>query len=108
MPKTIERLAADLLNDPVRVAVEPVASVVDTIEQRLCYVEKPEKKQALISALKENDGRSVLVFSRTKHGADASRGSCRRPVSVATRSTATSRRRRASAPCRISRREKRA
>ena len=51
-------------------AVEPVASVVDTIEQRLCYVEKPEKKQALISALKENDGRSVLVFSRTKHGAD--------------------------------------
>ena len=30
----------------------------------------PEKKQALISALKENDGRSVLVFSRTKHGAD--------------------------------------
>ena len=62
MPKTIERLAADLLNDPVRVAVEPVASVVDTIEQRLCYVEKPEKKQALISALKENDGRSVLVF----------------------------------------------
>ena len=70
MPKTIERLAADLLNDPVRVAVEPVASVVDTIEQRLCYVEKPEKKQALISALKENDGRSVLVFSRTKHGAD--------------------------------------
>ena len=70
MPKTIERLAADLLNDPVRVAVEPVAAVVDTIEQRLCYVEKPEKKQALISALKENDGRSVLVFSRTKHGAD--------------------------------------
>ena len=70
MPKTIERLAADLLNDPVRVAVEPVASVVDTIEQRRCYVEKPEKKQALISALKENDGRSVLVFSRTKHGAD--------------------------------------
>ena len=70
MPKTIERLAADLLNDPVRVAVEPVASVVDTIEQRLCYVEKPEKKQALISALKENGGRSVLVFSRTKHGAD--------------------------------------
>ena len=70
MPKTIERLAADLLNDPLRVAVEPVASVVDTIEQRLCYVEKPEKKQALISALKENDGRSVLVFSRTKHGAD--------------------------------------
>ena len=70
MPKTIERWAADLRNDPVRVAVEPVASVVDTIEQRLCYVEKPEKKQALISALKENDGRSVLVFSRTKHGAD--------------------------------------
>lgn len=70
MPAAIERLASDLLHDPVRVAVEPVASVVEIIEQQLCYVEKPEKKQALISALQRYDDRSVLVFSRTKHGAD--------------------------------------
>ena len=61
MPKTIERLAADLLNDPVRVAVEPVASVVDTIEQRLCYVEKPEKKHLtdVYKELMQNYGRKT-------------------------------------------------
>ena len=70
MPRPIERLAADLLHEPQRVAVAPVASVVDTIEQRLCYVEKAEKKPALIAALRYYADRSVLIFSRTKHGAD--------------------------------------
>ena len=55
---------ANLLRRPPVGRGRPIRALI------LCYVEKPEKKQALISALKENDGRSVLVFSRTKHGAD--------------------------------------
>jgi ATP-dependent RNA helicase RhlE len=69
MPKPIEQLAATLLHKPQRVSVAPVSSVVDRIEQQLCYVEKPDKKQALISTLQHYDG-ATLVFSRTKHGAD--------------------------------------
>lgn len=54
---------------PVRVEVTPVASAVDAIDQRVYFVEKPEKKKLLVSLLREED-KSVLVFSRTKHGAD--------------------------------------
>ena len=90
MPKTIERLAADLLNDPVRVAVEPVASVVDTIEQRLCYVEKPEKEAGPdLGAERERRPFGAGLLAHDSTAPTASRGSCRRPVSVATRSTAT-------------------
>ncbi|WP_048799029.1 helicase-related protein, partial [Segatella buccae] len=48
----------------------PVSSVVDTIEQRLYFVEKPQKTDLLVSVLKNDSNRSALVFSRTKHGAD--------------------------------------
>lgn len=58
-----------MLTDPVRVEVTPVASAVDAIDQRVYFVEKPEKKKLLVSLLREED-KSVLVFSRTKHGAD--------------------------------------
>ncbi len=44
--------------------------VVDTIEQYIYYVEKLEKKDLLIDLLKKEKQKSVLVFSRTKHGAD--------------------------------------
>jgi len=70
MPREIERLSASMLHDPVRVSVAPVSSVVETIDQRLYYVEKAEKKGLLLSLLKQTECRSVLVFSRTKHGAD--------------------------------------
>lgn len=70
MPDSIEKLAASILRDPVRVAVAPVASVVDTIEQRLLFVEKADKKQQMIELMKQRSGQSTLIFSRTKHGAD--------------------------------------
>lgn len=54
---------------PVRVEVTPVSSAVAAIDQRVYFVEKPEKKKLLVSLLREED-KSVLVFSRTKHGAD--------------------------------------
>ncbi|MDR2287247.1 MAG: DEAD/DEAH box helicase [Prevotellaceae bacterium] len=69
MPQVIATLSQSILNNPVRVEVAPVSSVVDTIEQHLYLVEKPQKNQLLIDILQKKK-RSALVFSRTKHGAD--------------------------------------
>lgn len=70
MPDAITNLSKSILYKPVRVEVAPVSSVVDTIEQHLFFVEKPQKSELLVSLLKQESDKSVLVFSRTKHGAD--------------------------------------
>jgi len=70
MPTSISNLSKSILNNPVKVEVAPVSSVVDTIEQCLYFVEKPEKSDLLLSILKKEQNKSVLVFSRTKYGAD--------------------------------------
>lgn len=70
MPVAIEKLSKSILKNPVKVEVTPVSSTVEIIEQYLYYVEKPEKKDLLIDLLKKDTEKSVLVFSRTKHGAD--------------------------------------
>ncbi len=70
MPKEIEKLSESILTNPVRVAVTPVASAVDIIEQSLYYVDKANKKHLLVDLLKDKSIESALVFSRTKHGAN--------------------------------------
>jgi len=70
MPLTIATLSKTILKNQVKVEVAPVSSVVDTIEQHLYFVEKPQKSDLLVSLLKQERDKSVLVFSRTKHGAD--------------------------------------
>ena len=70
MPPSIDKLSRSILYKPVKVEVAPVSSVVDTIEQCVYFVEKQEKKDLLISLLKKDTRKSILVFSRTKHGAD--------------------------------------
>lgn len=70
MPNEIENLARQLLRDPVRVAVTPVSSTVDTIEQSLYKVDKNNKPKLLREVLRDTALSSVLVFTRTKHGAD--------------------------------------
>lgn len=70
MPKEIVALSRSILTNPVRVEVTPVSSAVDTVEQYLYHVEKKEKKDLLLHLLSEETEKSVLVFSRTKHGAD--------------------------------------
>ncbi|MGN0976316.1 MAG: DEAD/DEAH box helicase [Gemmiger sp.] len=71
MPREIEALARQMLRDPVRVAVTPVSSTVDAIRQSVYKVDKPNKRYLLAWFLKNNPGyESVLVFTRTKHGAD--------------------------------------
>ncbi len=70
MPPEITKLSRAILTDPVRVEVAPQSSVVDTIEQKFYSVEKQDKRKLLTTILKEERDKSVLVFSRTKHGAD--------------------------------------
>ncbi len=70
MPSAIDNLARSILHKPAKVEVTPVASVVDTIDQHLYFVEKQQKSDLLVSLLKQEVDKSVLVFSRTKHGAD--------------------------------------
>ena len=70
MPKEIATLAASILRDPVTVAVTPVSSAVEVIEQSVYFVDKVNKGHLLIDLLKDTNIVSALVFSRTKHGAD--------------------------------------
>ena len=70
MPDSIMRLCDRILTDPVKVAVTPVSSTVDLIEQALYYVDKANKRKLLLYLLKDPALVSVLVFTFTKHGAD--------------------------------------
>jgi ATP-dependent RNA helicase RhlE len=70
MPKDIASLATSLLKNPVRVEVTPQASTVEKIDQKVNFVEKSNKSLLLKSILKDESIKSMLVFSRTKHGAD--------------------------------------
>jgi ATP-dependent RNA helicase RhlE len=70
MPTEISKLANNILTNPVKIAVSPVSSTVDTIEQSLYFVDKQNKRPLLIHLLKGKSINSALVFTRTKHGAD--------------------------------------
>ncbi|MDH6358586.1 DEAD/DEAH box helicase [Parabacteroides sp. PF5-9] len=70
MPQAITALSQRILRHPVRVETTPVSSTVDTISQYLYYVEKAEKKNLLVNLLRKEKDQAVLVFSKTKHGAD--------------------------------------
>jgi ATP-dependent RNA helicase RhlE len=59
-----------MLRDPARVAVTPQASTVDRIEQRVIHIDKAAKASLLVEILKTEKTDRVLVFTRTKHGAD--------------------------------------
>ena len=71
MPKEIEQLAAGILQKPVSVKVDPPASTVDRIGQSLYRVAKADKKRLLALLLADPAVKNALVFSRTKHGANA-------------------------------------
>ena len=70
MPPEIADLAKGLLNDPVRVAAAPVSSTVELIDQRVLFVERADKPALLGEVLRDPAIRRVLVFTRTKHGAN--------------------------------------
>jgi len=70
MPKTIVELSQKILKSPVKIEVTPVSSTAETIQQYIYYTNKSTKKDLLLHILKDRDIDQVLLFSRTKHGAD--------------------------------------
>ena len=71
MPGEVSDLAARLLKDPVRVEVAPVATTVELVDQRVIFVPAAAKRQLLVGMLNRDAGMDrVMVFTRTKHGAD--------------------------------------
>ncbi|WP_348822236.1 DEAD/DEAH box helicase [Flavobacterium aestuarii] len=70
MPIAIRELAEMFLTDPETVTVSPVSSTAENVEQRIYFVEKTEKRNLLYHLIKNENLSNVLVFSRTKHGAD--------------------------------------
>lgn len=67
----IRNLAKTLVRNPTEISVATRNSTVETVKQWLCPVDKKSKAQVLIKLIKENDWKQVLVFSRTKRGANA-------------------------------------
>src|SRR3984893_11327393 len=70
MPRPIAALAEDYLNDPVKVVVAPSATTVERVEQRVVFVPSDRKRDLLAMLLRDPAFERVLVFTRTKHGAD--------------------------------------
>ena len=70
MPKQIQGLADSILRNPVKVEVTPESTTAETIQQTLYYIEKANKPKALLHLLNTRVDDNVLVFTRTKHGAD--------------------------------------
>ena len=70
MPLAIRELAEMFLKDPEKVEVSPISSTAENVEQRIYFVEKGEKRNLLYHLIKNENLSDVLVFSRTKHGAD--------------------------------------
>jgi ATP-dependent RNA helicase RhlE len=66
----IKALAKDLVHNPVEVSVSPENATAHTVEQWIIPVDKSAKTRALIELIKRNAWYQVLVFSRTKHGAN--------------------------------------
>lgn len=70
MPKQIRGLANDFLNNPVEISVTPASKPVERIEQSVIFVPKHAKPDLLTNILTETPYERVIVFTRTKHGAD--------------------------------------
>jgi len=66
----IRQLAKGMVNNPVEVSVTPPNTTVEKVEQYLVPVDKAKKTPLLIHLIQENGWDQVLVFSRTKHGAN--------------------------------------
>ncbi len=70
MPPEIVKLAATILHEPEKVEVTPVSSTAELINQHILFVDKGNKNNLLVHLLHDHSVGHVLVFTRTKHGAD--------------------------------------
>ncbi len=70
MPPDIKKLADSMLTNPVQVEVTPVSSTAEMIDQSVMYVDRSKKKDLLRHVLKDKALKRVIVFTRTKRGAN--------------------------------------
>ncbi|MDC0249756.1 DEAD/DEAH box helicase [Flavobacteriales bacterium] len=70
MPSNILKFSSQILKSPQRISVNPVSSAAQTIQQFIYYTNKRDKKELLFHILKDTNISQILVFSRTKYGAD--------------------------------------
>jgi len=70
MPLPIRELAEMFLKNPESVSVTPVSSTAERVEQEIYFVDKTEKRNLLYHLIRNENLSDVLVFARTKHGAD--------------------------------------
>ena len=70
MPQDIGKLAAELLNDPVKVSVAPPSTTVERVNQQVVFIEAGRKRGLLTELFSKPEFSRVLVFTRTKRGAD--------------------------------------
>jgi ATP-dependent RNA helicase RhlE len=70
LPAEVRDLADSMLRDPLEVKTTPQATPAETVDQSVFFVAKKEKKALLVKLLKEEATGRVIVFARTKHGAD--------------------------------------
>src|SRR5262249_42424440 len=70
MPPDIRDLASRILVDPAKVAVAPIASMADKIQQHVYFVDRSDKRALLEHVLGDPAIERALVFTRTKHGAN--------------------------------------
>ncbi len=66
----IRNLAKKLVRNPVEISVTPRNTTVEAVKQWICPVDKKQKSALLARLIQENDWKKILVFSRTKHGAN--------------------------------------
>ena len=68
MPENILKLSRQILIEPKKIAVNPVSSTAETIQQYLYYTNKSSKNELLLYILKDEKINQILVFSRTNTG----------------------------------------
>ncbi|MCD7947042.1 MAG: DEAD/DEAH box helicase [Oscillospiraceae bacterium] len=78
MPQEITELVGSLLHDPVRVAVDPISSPVEVIDQSVYFVDKGNKTKLLADLFRKDEIQNALIFTRTKHGANKVAGELQR------------------------------
>lgn len=69
LPQSIGKLANDFMKTPLRIEVAPQGTAAKNVAQELYIVPQKQKMSLLEHVLKENPRETVLIFSRTKHGA---------------------------------------
>ncbi len=70
MPEVVAGLARDLLVDPVEITIDPERPTVERIDQVMMFVDKQDKNDLLVDLINKRQMDKVIIFTRTKHGAD--------------------------------------